>query len=123
MTLKTLASVSVLAGAAVLAGCNQSSYAEPGQQTTTAGLTIEPSSREIVVGETVTLVARTRDTYGRDAKLKWSTTAGSLSEEQDGRVARVKFNEVGTYTVKATLNVDGNPVQTDMVEIRVKAIR
>lgn len=123
MTRKILVTA-LLATAGLVGGCNSSSYAEPNNtNTTTAGLTIEPSSRDIVAGETVTLVARTRDTYGRDAKVKWSTTAGNLTEEQDGRVARVKFNEVGTYTVKATLNVDGNPIQTDMVEVRVKAIR
>lgn len=102
-------------------GCHQSSYSNSTE--TTAGLTLEPSSREIVVGETVTVVARTHDTYGRDAKVTWSTTAGDLSEEQSGRVARVRFPEVGTYTIKGTLTVDDKQIKTEMVEIRVKPIR
>lgn len=103
------------------AACNQSSYST--STDTTAGLSVEPSSRDIVVGETVTLVAHTRDTYGRDAKVKWTTTSGSIKEEQSGRVARVKFSDVGTYSVKAALSIDDKVVQTEMVEIRVKPIR
>lgn len=104
------------------AGCNQSAYpANPNQ--TTAALSLEPSSRDIVSGETVTVVARTRDTYGRDAKIKWTTAGGELRQEQDGRIARVKFAEPGTYTVTASLSINDQVVQTDMVEIRVKPIR
>ncbi len=116
---KHLAVAALLVMAA--AGCNQSSYS--GSGATTAGLTLEPSAREIVVGETVTVVARTHDTYGRDARVTWSTTAGDLSEEQSGRIARVKFTEIGTYTIKSMLNIEGKLVETQMVEIRVKPIR
>lgn len=88
-----------------------------------AGLDIEASSDSIVSGETVTFVARTFDTYGRDAKVEWNTTAGDLKTEESGRVARVKFDEIGTYTVSATLRVDGRDVARDMAEVRVRAIR
>lgn len=88
-----------------------------------AGLDINASSDSIVSGETVTFVARTFDTYGRDAKIEWNTTAGDLKTEESGRIARVKFSEVGTYTVSATLSVDGRDVARDMAEVRVRAIR
>jgi len=106
-------------------GCNEhSSYSDnPDRRATTTSLSIEPSSREIVSGETVTFSAHTTDTYGRDADINWSSTAGDLKREENGRIARVTFKDVGTYTVKAALVVDGKTVQTDMVEIRVKPIR
>ncbi len=88
-----------------------------------AGLDIDASSSSIVSGETVTFVARTFDTYGRDAKVEWNTTAGDLKTEESGRIARVKFTEIGTYTVSATLNVDGRNVARDMAEVRVRAIQ
>ena len=83
---------------------------------------VQASSHDIVSGETVTLTARTQDTYGRDAKIRWTSTAGSLKTEQDGRIARVKFDEPGTYTVRASLLVDGREVQSEMVEIHVKPV-
>lgn len=104
-----------------LSGCDTHMKSTTGGATPPA-LTVEPSSRDIVVGETVTLVARTKDTYGRDAVVKWSSTAGSVSTEQDGRVARVRFNEVGTYTVRGALLVDGREVDNDLVEVRVKPV-
>ncbi len=87
-----------------------------------AAITVESSARDVMVGETVTLIARSRDTYGRDARIKWSTTAGELDTEQDGRVARVKFKETGTYSVKATLSVDGQEVQSAITEVRVRPV-
>lgn len=106
--------------ATALGGCNDSMRSDGSRP---ASVSIEPSSRQIVAGETVTLVAHSRDTYGRDARIKWTSTAGKLSTEQDGRVARVRFDETGTYTVKAILTLDGQEVQSDMVEVRVKPVR
>ncbi len=87
-----------------------------------AGLNVEASSDNIVVGETVTFVARSYDTYGRDAKIQWKSTAGELKTEENGRVARVTFNEIGTYTVSATLSVDGRETARDMEEVRVRKL-
>ena len=85
-------------------------------------VSIRASAKEIVVGEIVTFAARTQDTYGRDAQLRWSSTAGELKLEQDGRVARGFSNETGAYTVKAVLNVDGREVDSDMAEVRVRPV-
>lgn len=105
---------------ALFLGCE--SHRMSNADATPASLTVEASSRDIVVGELVTLVARTKDTYGRDAEVKWSSTAGSLTVEEDGRVARVKFTEVGTYTVRSALLVDKREVDTDLVEVRVRPV-
>lgn len=114
-------SVVLLVSLFSLTGCDTHMKSTTGGATP-AALSVEPSSRDIVVGETVTLVARTKDTYGRDAVVKWSSTAGALNTEQDGRVARVRFNEVGTYTVRGALMIDGREVDNDLVEIRVKPV-
>ncbi|HPO92637.1 MAG TPA: hypothetical protein PL072_04110 [Phycisphaerales bacterium] len=109
-----------LAAAALgIGGCNSN---QTHDGSTPATVRIEASQREIVAGEIVTLIARTKDTYGRDAEVRWSSTAGKLSTEQDGRVARIRFDDVGTYTVKATLWVDGREVESDMVEVRVRPV-
>ncbi len=104
----------------LLAGC--SGLSTDAEQRNPASVRIEASSRDIVSGETVTLTARTRDTYGRSPTVRWTSSAGSLTTEQDGRVARVRFNEPGTYSVKAALSIDGREVQSDMVEVRVKPV-
>lgn len=99
-----------------------------GMQTRTEGsnphasISIETSGRNILVGETVTFIARTRDTYGRSASVNWSSTAGDLVPDQNGRIARVTFRETGTYTVKATLNIDGQDVQSALAEVRVRPV-
>ena len=120
MKLTTCIAATLLALSAV--GCNQTAYPSNPNQTT-AALSLEASSRDIVTGETVTVVARTRDTYGRDAKIKWTASSGDIRQEQEGRVARVKFTEPGTYTISASLSINDQVVQSDMVEIRVKPIR
>jgi len=115
-----LAVAATLLSLSLVTGCDTMRSTSSGP--TPAAMSVEASSRDIVVGETVTLVARTKDTYGRDATVKWSSTAGSVGTEQDGRVARVRFNEVGTYTVRGALFVDGREVDSDLVEIRVRPV-
>lgn len=120
MTLPRLLMTPIAVLALALGACESSnrsvkSFSESDQPT----VSIRASATQIVVGEIVTFAARTQDTYGRDAQLRWSSTAGELKIEQDGRVARGFFNETGTYTVKAVLSVDGREVGSDMAEVRV----
>lgn len=112
--------IAAMVGVAGLGACERSHRTSEGRMP--ASVSIESSGRDVMVGETATFIARTRDTYGRDADVRWSSTAGDMSEEQDGRVARVKFKESGTYTVKATLLVDGREVETAMTEVRVRPV-
>ncbi len=81
---------------------------------------LESAPREVIVGDTVTFIAHTTDTFGRNVKVNWSSTAGEVQTDEGGRIARVKFNDAGTYSVKATLELDGRPVQSDMAEVRVR---
>lgn len=116
-------SVAMLAGTAGVAmlGC-QSSNRYAVSTADNAGLTLDASAKEILAGETVTIIARTVDTYGRDAKIEWSSTAGDLKTEQNGRIVRVRFEDIGAYTVRADLKVDGQVVATDIAEVRVRPI-
>jgi len=112
----------ILATAAIFGGCKNSMSGGGNNTTGSANIGIDASSNSIVAGETVTFVARSRDTYGRAAKIRWTSTAGRLTTEQDGRIARVKFDEPGTYTVRAILDLDGRETVSDMSEVRVRAI-
>lgn len=103
-----------------LVACNSSQRTADGSHA--PGVSIEASARDVVAGDTVTFVARSHDTYGRDTKIRWEATSGKVTTDQDGRIARVKFTETGTYSVKAVLVQDGRDVQSDMVEVRVKPV-
>ena len=86
-------------------------------------MNLAASSRSILAGEVVTVTAQTENLLGREADIEWSTTGGSLDEDQNGRIARVKFDRPGTYTVTALLRVGDQVLKSDSVEVEVKAIR
>lgn len=83
---------------------------------------LETSTNDLLVGETATVFARSYDTYGRDPQLVWTTTAGKLTTEQNGRVARIMFDQPGTFFVTAVLTADGREIKRQSVEIRVKPL-
>lgn len=126
--MNTLRSIGLISVATLLLGTGiaceswgrRSSNSEPALSR--VSLTLEPSTRELVVGETVTITARSEDTYGRDSDLEWMTTSGKLSTEENGRIARVKFDQPGMYTVSAVLSVEGRETRRATVEIRVKPL-
>jgi hypothetical protein len=88
-----------------------------------ASVHVSAPTRDALVGDTLTFVAKSTDTYGRDAKIKWSSTAGEVRTDEGGRVARVTFNEPGTYSIRATLELDGQPVSSDIFEVRVAPVK
>lgn len=123
-SIKCMLVVSALIAAGSLVACNQSSRSSDGDPTVSrVGLTLDASTHTLLIGEVVTIIARTEDTYGRDSKLTWTSTSGKLTTEQDGRVARVKFDEAGLYTVTAVLSVEGRETRRATVDIRVKPIQ
>jgi plastocyanin len=86
------------------------------------GMKIEPSRDRAIVGEVVTFTARTENLLGRDAQIRWSAPAGELRTEQDGRVARVIFDEPGTYSVSAQLFVEGMEIRRDTKTVTVRPL-
>jgi hypothetical protein len=85
-----------------------------------AHLDIQATSHSIYEGEIVTVTTRSVNTLGADADIDWSTSGGNLDVEKNGRVARVKFDQPGTYMITAKLTVDGRVVDTDHVEVKVR---
>jgi hypothetical protein len=85
-------------------------------------LELHPTSKEVHAGEIVTVTTETRNLLGRDAEVKWATTGGELKTEEDGRIARVKFDRPGTYVVSAQLYADDEMVQTESVTINVRPL-
>ncbi len=66
-TLKMLLSFAL---ALVLSACNTTSRTSSSDPTVSrVGFTLEPSTRTLVAGETVTIFARSYDTYGRDPEI------------------------------------------------------
>ncbi len=109
--------------AIALNGCNSSTRSSTSDPTVSrVNFTLEPSTRDLLAGETVTIFARSYDTYGRDPQIEWTTTSGKLTTEQNGRVARVKIDQAGTCTVSAVLTADGREIKRESVEVRVKPL-
>ncbi len=122
MTLLKLG-VPSLAIVLALSGCGNSSRNSSSDSTVSrVGFTLEPSTRDLVAGESVTIFARSYDTYGRDPEITWTSSAGRITTEQNGRIARVKFDQPGTYSVSAVLTADGREIKRETVEIRVKPL-
>jgi hypothetical protein len=84
---------------------------------------LHPTAKEVYAGEIVTVTTETHNLLGRDAKVKWATTGGELKTEDEGRIARVKFDRPGTYVVSAQLYSDDEMVQTQSVTINVRPLR
>ena len=121
--IRSLCIVATILALGAGAACNSSPRSSTGDPAVNrVGLSLEPSTRDLMVGETVTITARSQDTYGRDSQLNWSSTAGQVNTEQNGRIARVKFDQPGTYTVSAVLMIDGREARREAVEIRVKPL-
>jgi len=116
----TTAATVILASLA-LGGCNNNQHVDPAVGNAT--IAIDAASREFRVGDTATFIARTNDTYGRDAQVRWSSPVGNLTTDQEGRVARIKFTEAGTFSVTSTLEIDGRPVKSDMIDVRVLPVQ
>ena len=103
-----------------IAACNASSRSSSSDSTTSrVGFSLEASRDELLVGETTTIFARSSDTFGRDPRITWTTSAGELVTEQGGRVARLTHDRPGTCVVTAVLTADGREIRRESIEIRV----
>lgn len=96
---------------------------QPAPDNSDVAFEIRPSTREIMAGEIVTFTTRSENLLGRDAKVEWRTTGGKLSTEGKGSIARVRFDDPGTYTVGARLILDGREVLTDNTTVTVRPVR
>jgi hypothetical protein len=86
-------------------------------------ISLRAANEEIVVGDTTTLTINSKNTLGRDARVEWSTTGGELDTEDSDRIARVRFDQPGVYTITAKLIVDGEVVDREAMNIEVRPLK
>jgi hypothetical protein len=109
---------------AALAGCTSDNYSRaPAGPDAAVGLKLQPSSRQIVSGEVVTVSANTENLLGRNAEMRWEAPGGRIATEDSGRIARVMFERPGTYTITGHLFVDGREIRQDQVTVKVNPLR
>jgi plastocyanin len=107
----------ILAGCLVL-GCGDKTNVGD----TSPNMSMRTSADRVFVGDTITMTANTRNVLGKDARVDWHAAAGRVSTADDGRVARVVFDSPGTYTVSATLIVNGREVKREEKRVEVKPL-
>ncbi len=112
--------VLAVGGLAASTGCTPRS--EYSRKDAALKLDVKPSATKCVVGETITFFSHTENTLGRNAKLEWTTTGGTLKTEDENRVARVTFEKPGTYSVDGVLMADGREVERSTNVVTVSAL-
>jgi len=107
--------------ALTLTGCQNDGYS--GSANEDVRFRVVASNTDIVAGDVVTFTTRSENTLGRDAKVTWTSTGGDIDTENGGQLARATFDKTGTYTVTGQLQVDGQIVRSDSIDVRVKPVR
>lgn len=126
--IKAVAAMAMLAigGMMVTSGCQMPETERPAAAPSMAhnyiDFWIEPSRRTIFAGETVTLTVRDQDTAGRDVNIDWTTTGGELTTERNNRIARVRFDSPGVYTITGRMQAD-DLFFSDSIDITVERVR
>jgi hypothetical protein len=117
-----------------LAGCNSGSYnAGTNSDNDHSGaarplaesqpqINIVSANREVAVGDTSTFTVNSRNTLGRNARIEWASTSGKVDTEENGRIARVHFDQPGSNTVTAKLLIDDKVVDQDTVTINARPL-
>lgn len=117
--LAMVAIAALMAGDGMLTGCTTSRNGTLGEPE----FNISSSNRNALVGEIITFTTRSKNLAGRESHIEWRTSGGDLTTEQNSRVARVKFDRPGKYTVSARLFVEGEAVETDSVSVDIRPMR
>ena len=110
--------LSMTVGLAMMPGCETGPSAV-GEE---VSFSIQPSSEQIMAGETVTLTSESQNVLGRDAQIEWHPSGGELRTSQNGRVAQITFPNPGTYNVTADLIVGGQRYTTQTTRIEVQPL-
>lgn len=117
------AAILSLAATALLGGCNTGGGSRADAGVREPSIDINSSHKQIMVGESTTLTVASRNTVGHDAEVRWTSTGGNVEPIDNGQIARATFDQPGTYTVTATLLLDGREVSRDSVDVSVRPIR
>jgi hypothetical protein len=108
--------------AAVSVGCDTTdeSYTEP--LGGAMSIELKPANHTIAAGDTVTIATHTRNLAVRGSDIQWASTGGRIELSEDHRIARVRFDNPGRYTVTARALYNGSIVDTSSVQIEVRPV-
>ena len=84
---------------------------------------LQPSATQIMAGQTVTVAAESENVAAGQADIQWAAMGGDLAIDDNGRIARVRFDKPGTYYISATLSVGDMAVETEATTITVSPFR
>lgn len=107
---------SMVAVSTSMTGCDSGAHSA---QLAPTEFSIHPSATKLVAGEIATVTVQSANTLGRDAEVRWETSGGDLTTQQNGMVARIRFDQPGRYVVTSRLYLDGDLVQRDSTNIEV----
>lgn len=113
-----------LSALALLGGCRtDGDDVVAGERDRSPSIDIAPGQEHVLVGDTTTFIVKSRNTVGYDAEVQWTSTGGEIQSEQNGSIARARFDQPGVYTITSTLLIDGREVDRDAVNITVRPLR
>jgi hypothetical protein len=115
--------VGLMAGALAVQGCDPNMDTDDGFADNKPEIHLTTSDRSMVTGEVITVAAKTSNVIGKDAEIEWEAPGGRIDVQDDGQIARVRFDEPGTKEIAANLFVDGKLLRRDAVTVQVRPLR
>ena len=103
-------------------GCSSMTGGDYGTSPNVVKVSVKASRHSCYVGENVTFFTKTENVLGHKAELKWTSTGGKLTVDDNGRVARVMFDQPGVYSVSVNLSLDGVDRYHDTTVVEVAAV-
>ena len=124
MKLSSIACACLALGLAGISGCNSGGdkTSKPMNESLPQ-VDILTSNKEIAAGDTTSFTVNSRNTLGTNAQVRWESSGGSVTTDDNGRIARVRFDRTGNYTVTAKLVINGQIVDTDSAQVEVRPLR
>jgi hypothetical protein len=128
MTTTTRLSVSSLAAVLfALASCNSPMAVDK----QAPAIHLEASRNNVLVNESVTLFVKSENTLGKNPKVTWTSSLGSVKPEREGLLdfgsdhpkALFTSNQPGTAVITATLILDDGQKLSDSVNLTVNPVR
>lgn len=124
LTLAAAAAPALLAGG-LMTACQPAESTTARQEMVARQPSVElmASTREMLTGEVATFTISSNNIVGLSADVEWTTTGGQLITEEQGRIARARFDQPGAYTITSILMVDGREADRDSVTVNVRPLR
>ena len=110
-----------------LAGCNSPMAVDKQPP----AIRLEASRNNVLVNESVTLFVKSENTLGKNPKVTWTSTLGSVKPEREGLLdfssdhpkALFTSSQPGTAVITATLTLDDGQKLSDSVNLTVNPVR